>query len=295
MDGIIVIYKEKGYTSHDVVAKLRGILHQKKIGHTGTLDPEAEGVLPVCLGKATKLCEMVTDHAKEYRAVMRLGVATDTEDMTGTVVETLPVTCTEADIRRVLASYEGGYDQIPPMYSAIKVDGKKLYQLARAGKEIERQPRHVEIRSIDAISIEPEGETPRVEMQVACGKGTYIRSLCRDIGRDLETCAAMESLVRTRVGVFDLEDAVTLGRVAEAAAAGDSERYLVPIRRLLSDLPVFTCDPEHDLYLKNGNKLQLSWGQGETGNNTLVLDHAGNVTGIFLRDGDWLKPVKMLL
>ena len=139
MDGIITIYKERGYTSHDVVAKLRGILHQKKIGHTGTLDPEAEGVLPVCLGKGTKLCDMLSDRTKTYQAVLRLGVSTDTEDMTGTVLEERKVTVTEEEVISVIASFVGEYEQIPPMYSAKKVNGKKLYELAREGKVIERK------------------------------------------------------------------------------------------------------------------------------------------------------------
>jgi len=295
MDGIIVIYKEKGFTSHDVVAKLRGILHQKKIGHTGTLDPEAEGVLPVCLGKATKLCDMITEHSKEYRAVMRFGIATDTEDMTGEVIRRMEFACGEAEFLAALDSFAGGYDQIPPMYSAIKVDGKKLYQLARAGKEIEREPRHVEIHSIQPVRYDLSGESPRAELIVGCGRGTYIRSLCRDIGERMGSCGVMESLIRTKVGPYTLQDAVTLDRVAEAAAEGELERLLIPIRRLLSDHPVFTCDREHDLFLKNGNRLHISWGTGETGESTLVLDHTGAVTGIFREEGEFLKPVKMLL
>lgn len=145
MDGIINVYKEKGYTSHDVVAKLRGILHQKKIGHTGTLDPDATGVLPVCLGKATKVCELLTDKKKTYLAVVRLGVQTDTQDLTGTILEEKEVQVTEEQIRETTASFLGDYEQIPPMYSAVKVNGKRLYELARQGKEVERKARRVHI------------------------------------------------------------------------------------------------------------------------------------------------------
>ena len=148
MDGIINVYKEAGFTSHDVVAKLRGICRQKKIGHTGTLDPQATGVLPVCLGSATRACEMLTDRTKEYVAELLLGQITDTQDTTGTVLEEREVTVDEAQVREVIGSFVGGYDQIPPMYSARKVNGKKLYELARAGKEVERQARHVDLPAI---------------------------------------------------------------------------------------------------------------------------------------------------
>jgi len=143
MDGILNIYKEKGYTSHDVVAKLRGICRMRRIGHTGTLDPDAEGVLPVCLGKATKLCELLTDKEKEYRAEVLLGVVTDTQDMSGTVLSEHSVDCSEEELIAVIRSFVGVYDQIPPMYSAIKMDGKRLYELARAGVEVERKARRI--------------------------------------------------------------------------------------------------------------------------------------------------------
>ena len=184
MDGIINVYKEKGYTSHDVVAKMRGILRMKKIGHTGTLDPEAEGVLPVCLGKGTRLCDMLTDKTKSYRAVLLLGKETDTQDTTGTVLAENPeaaASVTEEQVRQAILSFLGIYMQVPPMYSALKVNGKKLYELARAGKEIERQARPVEILDIQIEKI----DLPRVTFHVSCSKGTYIRTLCYDIGRKL--------------------------------------------------------------------------------------------------------------
>lgn len=186
MDGIINVYKEKGYTSHDVVAKMRGILRMKKIGHTGTLDPDAEGVLPVCLGKGTKLCDMLTDRSKTYRAVLLLGLETDTQDTTGAVLKESPVDVSEEEVRETVMGFVGHYDQIPPMYSALKVGGKKLYELARAGKEVERQARPVEILEIQVEEI----SLPRVTMTVSCSKGTYIRTLCYDIGRKLGAAAA---------------------------------------------------------------------------------------------------------
>ena len=194
--GVINIYKEPGFTSHDVVAKLRGILRQKKIGHTGTLDPAAEGVLPVCLGKGTKLCDLLTDKRKTYQAVLLLGTETDTQDMTGTILSEKPTEqLTEPAVRGAAESFVGPYMQVPPMYSALKVNGKKLYELARAGKEVERAARPVEIYDLQIDAV----ELPRVTMTVTCSKGTYIRTLCHDIGEKLGCGGCMEKLIRTRV------------------------------------------------------------------------------------------------
>ena len=213
MDGIIVIRKEKGYTSHDVVAKLRGILHMKKIGHTGTLDPDAEGVLPVALGKATKLVDLITDKEKTYEAVMRLGVVTDTQDMTGTILsQTEQISVTEKEVKEAAESFLGEQLQIPPMYSALKVNGKKLYELAREGKTVERKPRPVHFYQIEILEI----NLPLVRYRVVCSKGTYIRTLCHDMGEKLGCGAAMDSLVRTKVGKCELKDAITLAQAEEA-------------------------------------------------------------------------------
>ena len=178
MDGILNIYKESGYTSHDVVAKLRGILHTKKIGHTGTLDPMAEGVLPVCVGKATKLCELYSDHDKVYEARMLLGKKYDTLDITGVIQEEHEVTSTVDDLKKAIASFVGGYEQIPPMYSAKKIGGRKLYDIARSGQTVERKPVFVKIYDIELLS----APIPYAVIRVSCGKGTYIRSLIDDIG-----------------------------------------------------------------------------------------------------------------
>lgn len=206
MDGVINIYKEAGWTSFDVVAKMRGILKIKKIGHTGTLDPAATGVLPVCVGKGTKKVESFMADDKVYRAVMLLGVTTDSQDMTGEILTRSEVNSAEAEVAEAVKSFIGGYDQLPPMYSAKKVNGKKLVDLARKGVEVERKPRFVNIMDIDIAKI----ELPRVTMTVTCSKGTYIRTLCHDIGQKLGCGAAMESLIRTRVGRFKIEDAITL-------------------------------------------------------------------------------------
>ena len=233
MDGILVIRKEKGYTSHDVVAKLRGILHMKKIGHTGTLDPAAEGVLPVALGRGTRLVELLTEKEKTYEAVLRLGVSTDTQDMTGTILSEKPVTVTEEEVRETVASFVGEQMQVPPMYSALKVGGKKLYELAREGKTIERKPRPVvfyEIRILDM-------DLPLVRISVTCSKGTYIRTLCNDIGEKLGCGGAMEELLRTQSGNFTLEESMTLSQVEEAVANGTIGEKIVSIEDVLSMYP----------------------------------------------------------
>ena len=228
INGLINVYKEPGYTSHDVVARLRGILKQKKIGHTGTLDPAAQGVLPVCLGTATKLCDMLTDRTKTYRAVLLLGRDTDTQDTTGETVfadEAGALALEEERVREAVMGFLGDYDQIPPMYSALKVDGKKLYELARAGKEVERKARPVTIYELQVESI----ELPRVVMSVTCSKGTYIRTLCYDIGRALGCGGCMEQLTRTRVGSFLLEDSLKLDEIEALARAGQIEPYILGV------------------------------------------------------------------
>ena len=251
MDGILVIRKEKGYTSHDVVAKLRGILHMKKIGHTGTLDPAAEGVLPVALGKGTRLVELLTEKEKTYEAVLRLGVSTDTQDMTGTILSEKPVTVTEKEVRETVASFVGEQMQVPPMYSAIKINGKKLYELARQGKEVERKARKVTIYEIKVLSIDfSENE---FTMEVSCSKGTYIRTLCKDIGEFLGCGAAMKTLVRTRVSEFFLEQALTLGQIEQAVKEGKIQDYLIPIDAMFSDLKDCVVSDEALRLLLNGN------------------------------------------
>lgn len=250
MNGIINVYKEKGYTSHDVVAKLRGILHMKKIGHTGTLDPDAVGVLPVCVGKGTKVCSLLTDKDKTYEAVVQLGVITDTEDMTGEVLETRPVTVTDEDIKKVLPNFIGEIEQIPPMYSAIKVQGKKLYELAREGKTIERKPRKITIHQLELINTNLAQQ--EFSIRVTCSKGTYIRTLCQDIGEKLGCGAAMKALVRTRVGNFSIENAKTLGEIEQQGP------ILLPIEEVFSEYASCHVTEAGMKYLKNGNMVTVS-------------------------------------
>lgn len=251
IDGIINIYKESGYTSHDVVAKLRGILRQKRIGHTGTLDPEAQGVLPVCLGKATKVCDRITDRDKTYRAVLLLGTTTDTQDTTGRILETKPVTVAEAEVRACIEGFVGQQEQIPPMYSALKVGGKKLYDLARQGIEVERKPRRIEIRE---ITIE-EVSLPEITMTVTCSKGTYIRTLCHDIGAALGCGGCMKSLLRTKAGPFLMEDSVTLATVERYRDEGRLEELIKRTDSVFLDLPALMLTAEAERLVRNGNAL----------------------------------------
>jgi len=252
------LYKEAGYTSHDVVAKLRGMVKQKKIGHTGTLDPDAVGVLPVCFGSATKLCDMMTDKSKEYEAVMRLGVTTDTQDMSGKILTESTVNVSALEVESAVMGFVGGYEQIPPMYSALKVNGKKLYELARAGKEVERQPRHVDIAFIRIL----DSNLPEVRFVVGCSKGTYIRSLCADIGEKLGCGAAMAHLKRTRVGNFRIEDSIKLSKVEELMRSGTYEDYITPPDSVFGEYEGASVKQEAEKALINGNTLyprQLSF------------------------------------
>lgn len=251
--GIIIVHKEKGYTSHDVVAKLRGICGQKKIGHTGTLDPEATGVLPVCLGSGTKLCDMLTDKDKEYVAVLRLGVETDTQDMTGLVLAEHAVEVEKQQVSEAVMAFQGSYQQVPPMYSALKVNGKKLYEFAREGREVERQAREVQIHEIEILGM----QLPLVKLRVVCSKGTYIRTLCADIGEKLGCGGAMESLVRTRVGVFSLEEALTLGQLQDLRDQGRLSEAVSPVESVFLSCPVLHVRSDLERLLGNGNALTV--------------------------------------
>lgn len=283
--GVININKEKGYTSHDVVAKLRGIVGQKKIGHTGTLDPDATGVLPVCLGKATKLCDMLTDKSKTYETIMLLGKTTDTQDISGSVLSESSVENIDEDaVKKCIGEFVGDYLQVPPMYSALKVNGKKLYELARQGIEVERKARPVVIHEIKILEI----ALPRVRMEVSCSKGTYIRTLCHDIGLKLGCGACMEELIRTKVSCFEIPDSLTLGQVQELKEAGKIEEILVPIDAMFSEYEAVTLKKEFASFAYNGNlflpkhiheKLELV-----DGKNVRVYDEDGRFIAIYAFD-----------
>lgn len=253
-DGILNVYKEKGFTSHDVVAKLRGMLHMKKIGHTGTLDPDAEGVLPVCLGRGTRLCQLLTDRDKEYEALLKLGTETDTQDTSGRVLAEKPVRITPEQLRVLIGGFVGEIEQVPPMYSAIKVNGKKLYELARAGKEVERQARRIQIYGIDICRM----ELPFVQIRVRCSKGTYIRTLCHDIGQAAGCGGCMAELTRLRSGQFSLEDSLTLAQIEALAREGHLDRHILPVDAFFSELPALTLPENLDKPAHNGNALPLA-------------------------------------
>ena len=273
IDGIINVYKEAGYTSFDVVAKLRGILKQKKIGHTGTLDPMAEGVLMVCLGKGTKLVDMITSGTKEYEAAMRLGISTDTEDITGKVLATtdLPSDISEEAVIQVINAFVGKYNQIPPMYSAIKKDGKKLYEYARNGIEIEREPRPVEIFSIQDINI----KLPDITFKVHCSKGTYIRSLCRDIGDKIGCGGTLTGLTRSEVHGFYLKDSLKLSDIERLRDEDRLMEYILPVDSMLRTYCAYEVKAGHEKYLLNGNKLN--------GNQLLIKDAYENLQTDIIR------------
>ena len=290
--GVINIYKEAGYTSHDVVAKLRGILKQKKIGHTGTLDPQAQGVLPVCLGKGTKLCDLLADHDKEYEAVLRLGITTDTQDMEGNVLQESSVQVSEEEVSTCILSFQGEQMQVPPMYSALKVNGKKLYELAREGKVVERKARPVTFHKIEVLWM----ELPKVKIRVQCSKGTYIRTLCNDIGEKLGCGGCMEELLRTRVERFALEDAVKLDEVQKAMEEGTVDSLILPVDRILDQYPTAKTTTQGDLLVHNGNRLfsELLQEEPEAESGYVrVYDSEDTFIGLFEKKTDQLVPVKM--
>lgn len=297
INGIINIYKEKGYTSHDVVAKLRGILSQKKIGHTGTLDPDAEGVLPVCLGKATKLCDLLTDKDKTYEAVLKLGVSTDTQDLTGNVLRERMVVSTKDEIENTIISFIGEYLQTPPMFSALKVNGKRLYELAREGIEIERQARLVHIHNIDIIEISED----EIRMVVSCSKGTYIRTLCHDIGEKLGCGGSMKSLIRTRVSKFVIQDSLKLSNVEELRDSKSLDSYIIKIEDMFLECSKIVVTEEFTKFIYNGNIISkdmlLNKNLVGTTKQVRVYDYLNHFVGLYeLQENDiTYKPVKMFL
>lgn len=241
-EGILNINKPSGWTSHDVVAKIRGVLKIKKVGHTGTLDPEATGVLPVCLGKGTRIVPFLIDAEKEYRATLRLGQETDTQDAGGKVTAASEVSQEVLDAApEVLQSFVGSYAQMPPMYSAVKVNGVPLYQSARLGKEIERAPREVTLRAIRFHEM----KGTDISFSVVCSKGTYVRTLCADIGTRLGVGGHLLDLVRTRSGNFHLDDSITLETLFDLHSKGEWEKELYSLNEVLEMLPAVWIKESH--------------------------------------------------
>ena len=324
--GMLTVYKEAGYTSSDAVARLRGILRMRKIGHTGTLDPDAEGVLPMCLGNATKICELIADRDKEYLAVMRLGVRTDTQDMSGTILTKMTeeeilaaLRKTAADsgmpeiadspepsgerliqvIGEAAAAFTGQIEQIPPMYSAVKVNGKRLYDMARKGITVERKARRITIHELEITG----AELPLVTMRVRCSKGTYIRTLCQDIGEKLGTGAAMEHLLRTRVGQFRLDNSIRLDDAEAIMRSDDPDRinaHILPVEGFFEEAPRAKVREEAMKYLLNGNTIRrdLTDLPRETAAGQIrMYDQSGKFYALYRYDPerDELKNVRMFL
>ena len=256
-NGILIIDKPGDWTSHDVVAKLRGLLHERRIGHAGTLDPMATGVLPVFVGRATRAVEFAAEREKEYLATLRLGTVTDTQDITGTILSTQPITATREAVEEALAGFRGDIQQVPPMYSAIKREGKKLYELARRGQEVERTPRPITIHELELLD---QPSPTDFTLRVLCSKGTYVRTLCHDIGQALGCGGCMSSLRRTMAAGFTLEDAVTLERVQEGG-----EALLLPVDCFFTGCPVLLLtSPKAERLCRNGNPLPAAdMGPGE--------------------------------
>ena len=248
MNGIILIDKPQGWTSHDVVGKLRGILHERRIGHSGTLDPLATGLLVVFIGRATRAVEFAEADRKEYIAGLRLGMSTDTQDITGRIISKETDIPDEPEVRIAIERFRGELEQIPPMYSAVKIGGKKLYELARKGESIERKPRHI---TIFGLEITGRSDNDYI-LDVVCSKGTYIRTLCHDIGAALGCGGCMSSLRRTKSGVFSVDNAYTIAEIQEAADRGKEEKLLLPIDTLFAGYPKLSVDADSEKKLKNG-------------------------------------------
>ncbi|MBN2221754.1 MAG: tRNA pseudouridine(55) synthase TruB [Vallitaleaceae bacterium] len=284
MNGIINIYKEAGYTSFDVVAILRKYLHIKKIGHTGTLDPNATGVLPICIGKATKVVDLLTNKNKTYRASFRLGVTTDTEDIHGTVLSTFDFADGPIDPQLVITtiqSFVGELEQIPPMYSAVRMDGVRLYELARQGITVEREARKCTIFRIEEIE---QINLYEYSFVVECSKGTYVRTLIYDIGQKLGCSAVMTELLRTAVAPFRIEDALKLSEVEKLVQENRIEDYILPVDRLFEHLEEIHVPQEVDLALYNGNDLSLDFVKDPSNRQKRIYDSKNQFIAIYRID-----------
>lgn len=298
MEGVLPIWKPAGWTSHDVVAKVRRITGIRRIGHTGTLDPAVTGVLLLCLGRATRLVEYIQELPKVYEATLRLGIATDTEDMTGTVVESREqVEVASAQIEQALNSFVGEIEQVPPMYSAVRVDGKRLYELAREGQVVERKPRLVTVYQIDLLHVDLDRPHPEIRFRAVCSKGTYIRTLCVDIGRALQLPAAMSELVRTSTGSVSQDECLTLEQAEELHRTNQLRERLFRADQLLVNIPAGEADGAVVESLMQGRRCLSSAVHPLPEENGLIrlYDSSGRFLGLFALEQDrkFVRPVKV--
>lgn len=297
LTGVLAVYKPAGFTSHDVVAKARRILGMKRIGHTGTLDPQVTGVLPLCLGRATRVVEYIQELPKEYVATLRLGLSSDTEDLTGTITESVDeVHVTEAEVLTVLHSFKGVISQVPPMYSAVKVEGKRLYELAREGKTVERKSREVEIYEIEMTGMVWSGQYPDITFRVLCSKGTYIRTLCVDIAKALGLPGVMVKLERTMSAGITASHCLTLEQIAAHKEAGTLEEHLIAADEAISHLPRHTVMEEKKKSALQGQRLSLRHVAPEVkqAGHFRLYDHLGEFLGIYeLDEMGAIAPVKV--
>lgn len=284
MNGILLIDKQPDWTSNDVVAKLKGILHQRRIGHSGTLDPMATGLLVVFVGRATRAVEFAEGHDKRYLAGLRLGISTDTQDITGAVREENPVSVSREELEKALAAFRGEIQQIPPMYSAIKHQGQRLYDIARKGGEVERAPRTVTIH--DLRLLEKQGEDWLLD--VRCSKGTYIRTLCHDLGQTLGCGGCMSSLRRVQAGQFSVEEAVPLSRVQQLADEGRAEELLLPVDSLFRQFPQCTAGAALEKKIRCGNPVKTRLADGDY----RVYGESGNFLMLGRVEDGMMKTVK---
>ena len=284
MNGILLIDKEADWTSNDVVAKLKGILHQRRIGHSGTLDPMATGLLVVFVGRATRAVEFAEGHDKKYTAGLRLGLVTDTQDITGTVLESRDVNVGEDELRAVLESFKGPQLQLPPMYSAIKVNGKRLYDIARAGGEVERKKRPITIHDISVSGRDGEDYV----LEVSCSKGTYVRTICHDIGMALGCGACMSALRRTGAGGFDVAQAHKLSEVQRYADEGRIEELLIPVDELFAEYEKCSASEKDEKRIRCGNEYKTQLPQGKY----RVYSQGGEFLMLGLSDKGMMKTIK---
>ncbi|MBW9216979.1 tRNA pseudouridine(55) synthase TruB [Anoxybacillus sp. ST70] len=298
MDGVLLLHKPAGMTSHDCVMRIRKLFQTKKVGHTGTLDPDVSGVLPICIGKATKIVELLTAERKTYEGEVTLGIATTTEDASGDIVSEKPIEqpIFRHDIERVFANLTGDIEQVPPMYSAVKVNGKKLYEYARAGIDVERPKRNVHIFELLLLDDRQvfTGERISFRFRVTCSKGTYVRTLAVQIGERLGYPAHMSHLVRTASGPFTLDQCVSFADIEQHVVAGTAHTLLLPIKRALAHFPTYVMSKEEEEKVKHGGLLPILPSMPER---LLMVNEQGEALAIYMphpTKQSYMKPLKVL-